>query len=165
MPVSTTITLDAQDLARIRAQLDSRIFGPPFKRAMSRILIAGQSAAREKAKPHSGDTGGTARSIDYRLSPEPIPLEGRLFSLHPAALPIDQGRRPGRPPPSAIIGDWLRRHGGDPAMGFLVARAIGRRGTRGLFFMRAGLEAMKREMGPAVSRLSSEIAEAWRGAH
>lgn len=39
----------------------------------------------------------------------------------------EYGRRPGKRPPIAAIAGWARRHGISP---FVVARAIGRRGTR-----------------------------------
>lgn len=51
----------------------------------------------------------------------------------PYARHHETGRPPGKMPPIDAIQGWATRHG---ANAFLVARAIGRRGTKGKFFMR-----------------------------
>lgn len=49
--------------------------------------------------------------------------------IHVAVL--EKGRRPGAtPPPTGPIASWLSRHGGDAKLAFVVARSIGRRGTK-----------------------------------
>lgn len=49
----------------------------------------------------------------------------------------EEGRRPGaRQPPTSAILPWLARHGIPAEAAFVVARAIGRRGIPGIWFMR-----------------------------
>lgn len=49
----------------------------------------------------------------------------------------DQGRRPGKPPPISAIEPWARAKGIDP---FVLARSIGRKGTKGKRFVAPSLE-------------------------
>lgn len=96
------------------------------------------------------DTGTLYRSIISEVDRGPV-LRGRVGVLHgPAtqyARVVEEGRRAGsRPPPSAAIARWLGRKGGDPAMAFVVARSIGRRGIKARPFL-----------GPAVAKNRAPI--------
>ena len=46
------------------------------------------------------------------------------------ALFVERGRMPGKQPPLAIIQEWAQEHLGDWRLGFVIARAIGRRGIK-----------------------------------
>jgi hypothetical protein len=64
------------------------------------------------------------------------------------ALFVDQGRAPGKQPPIAPIELWVRRVlgiGADESrrVAFLVARAIGRRGTKGAHAVDKGIAAVR----------------------
>lgn len=59
--------------------------------------------------------------------------------IHVAVL--EKGRRPGAtPPPVGPIAAWLSRHGGDAKLAFVVARSIGRRGTKAHRMFRSAIE-------------------------
>jgi hypothetical protein len=69
---------------------------------------------------------------------------------------VEEGRRPGRMPPPAALEGWARRKTGSISAAFLIARAIGRRGTRPQPYLKPALDrnrqAIGREMGVAVPK-------------
>jgi hypothetical protein len=119
-----------------------------------------QGEARKGAKPHSVDTGETARSIEAQLAPGPTPLSATVFTRKLYAPAVEFGRRPGKQPPVDAIAPWVRRHGID-APAFVIARAIGRRGTQGLFFMRQAAEAGRRRIGDFLRASAREMQTRW----
>ncbi|MEM6326034.1 MAG: hypothetical protein AAF791_02855 [Bacteroidota bacterium] len=85
-------------------------------------------------------------------------IEGEVQATAAHALYAHEGRRPGKPPPTRPLREWAERKLGASAdearsVGFLVARAIGRRGTNGNPFLREPFEA-------ALPRLFSSLADA-----
>lgn len=77
------------------------------------------------------DTGVTRGSVVTSIRGTAVSLRGTVQSAHPSALVMEHGRRPGAaPPPTGPIAAWLSRHGADPKLAFVVARAIGRRGIK-----------------------------------
>lgn len=82
------------------------------------LLVEG--TARSLAPKDTGRLGG---SITHQISG----MTSRIGPSVAYGLFVEKGRRPGKPPPVAAIAPWARRHGVNP---FLVARAIGRRGTK-----------------------------------
>ena len=87
-------------------------------------LLAGsllvEGTARSLAPKDTGRLGG---SITHQISG----LTSRIGPSVAYGLYVEKGRRPGKPPPVAAVEPWARRRGANP---FLVARAIGRRGTK-----------------------------------
>lgn len=57
-------------------------------------------------------------------------LRGVVASPLKYAIVVEKGRRPGRMPPVAAIELWAKRVIGQSGLGFVIARAIGRRGTK-----------------------------------
>lgn len=141
------------------------LLGGPVADLVNRLATWVQREARKGAKPHPGDRGELARSIRTDLASTREPLGSMSAKVAPRksyAWPVEKGRLPGRMPPSDVIADWLRRHGSDPRLGFVVARAIGRRGTKGLHYMENALKAGRskaREFAPAAARA---IGQRWR---
>lgn len=82
------------------------------------VLVEG--TARSLAPKDTGRLGG---SITHQISG----LTSRIGPSVAYGLYVEKGRRPGKPPPVSAIEPWARRRGANP---FLVARAIGRRGTK-----------------------------------
>ena len=82
------------------------------------LLVEG--TARSLAPKDTGRLGG---SITHQISG----LTSRIGPSVAYGLYVEKGRRPGKPPPVSAIEPWARRRGANP---FLVARAIGRRGTK-----------------------------------
>lgn len=73
------------------------------------------------------DTGRLAGSITHTITGGGANLTARIGPSVAYGLYVEKGRRPGRMPPVKAVESWARRHGANP---FLVARAIGRRGTK-----------------------------------
>jgi hypothetical protein len=82
------------------------------------------------------DTRRLLGSINHKITGRGANLTGRVGPSVRYAFFVEHGRRPGRPPPTDAIAGWARRHGIPP---FLVARAIGRRGTRAQPFVAPSL--------------------------
>jgi hypothetical protein len=78
------------------------------------------------------DTGRLAGSITHAISGGGASLTSRIGPSVSWGIYVERGRRPGKPPPVSAIAPWARRHGANP---FLVARAIGRRGTKARPFL------------------------------
>lgn len=132
----------------------------PYRKGIEKLLLVTEGRARTYAKPHAGDRGELARSIKHELGAG-TSLAGRVYTDKVYAVPAEYGRLPGAQPPTAPIADWLRRHGGDPARGYIVARAIGRRGTRGIFYMRRAADEGRQAAPPIMRQMADEIEKAW----
>jgi hypothetical protein len=142
------------DASKILAKLAPSL----YRRAVSDFVAAMTLTAERASKGAVPvDMGGLRRSITSEIQP----LSGRVFTPLAYAAAVDQGRRPGStpPPPQALVG-WMARHGmtGSP---WVLARAIGRRGTKGRFFMRAGLEAAQTAAPKLLFVTARRIESAW----
>ena len=138
----------------------------PYQDFMKTVGLQMQGEARTRAKPHSGDTGETARSIQIELPRPGTPLAQqivRVFTLAPQAWALEKGRTSSRMPPSDAISDWLRRHGRDPTLGFVVARAIARKGTQGIHFMERAADAVRKAVPGLLNDLARDIEGKFRG--
>lgn len=147
------IKIPKLDSLRRRIKTDVLLLKPVMK-LVTKVALVQEREARIAAKPHGGDTGGTARSIESALPTITAPWVAVVGHDRPY---VDLGRRAGKMPPVAAIADWLRRHGGDESMAFVVARSIGRRGTKGLHFMKRGTDAAKRELPHLVDQMIREV--------
>lgn len=148
-------------LGRGDAVFDAVVRGPEeLGRAMAKsVPEAMQPALRRLAEHGKQAAQGKSKSqmVSGSLMAEAGPLRGRVWSeLHPlVANVLESGRKAGRKaPPVAVIEGWAPVGRGDA---FAIARAIGRRGIRGRFFMRAGWRAVNRLMPEALG----EAAAAW----
>lgn len=92
--------------------------------AMQKSVLLIEGTARELAPRDTGRLGG---SISSRITGRGATLLGEVGPSVKYGFWVERGRRPGKLPPIAAVAGWARRHGMSP---FLVARAIGRRGTR-----------------------------------
>lgn len=82
--------------------------------------------------------------------------------------PAEEGRRPGRPPPTEALIPWVASKLGVPpgperaSTAFLVARAIGRRGTTGAHMVEEGWEATRHEIRPRLKEAGVRITRQFR---
>jgi hypothetical protein len=77
------------------------------------------------------DNGIARGSVFPDIRGTPVNLRGIVASPLPYVAVLEKGRRPGAtPPPTGPIAKWLSRNGGDAKLAFVVARSIGRRGTK-----------------------------------
>lgn len=143
------------DAGPIIERLGPGLYRPALAELVARATRTAERAARGAAP---ADMGALRRSI----TSETAPLRGRVFTALAYAAAVEEGRRPGArpPPPQALVG-WMARHGvGGSA--WVLARAIGRRGTKGRFFMRAGLEAARDALPGLLGQAARRIGSAWR---
>lgn len=84
--------------------------------------------------------GALANSIVAELGPGRPARSVIVGTDKEYAAPVEFGRRPGRMPPPQAVAPWARAHGMDP---FVLARSIGRKGTRPHPFMRPGLDVSR----------------------
>lgn len=86
-------------------------------------------------------------------------LKGVLKNTAPYATPVHEGSKPHFPPLSALEG-WSRRHGIAP---FLVARAISKKGTKGIPFYDMGIkdtkEVLDKIFSDALTDLTNKLAQ------
>jgi hypothetical protein len=108
-----------------------------------------------------GATSHLRQSITHQISGSGIAIEGRVFStdLPIKVVSVEGGRKPGKMPPRGPIELWVaRKLGGDARVAFLVARAIGRRGTKGQFMFRKGAEVARASAAKRLPALRAAIA-------
>lgn len=87
-----------------------------------------------------------------------VNIQGVISNPLVYALPVENGRKPGRMPPVDAIQLWVIRKGiagrdDSRSVAFLIARAIGRRGTKGAFMFKKGYQAAL----PTVKQLWSDF--------
>lgn len=115
-------------------------------------LLAQLTARREAPK----DTGTLRRSIMLQATP----VMARVSTPLVYAPVMEFGRRPGAkmPPPRVLLG-WARRHGFgiDSGTLFVIARAIGRRGLKGHFYMQKASAAVRAALPGRVKLAEDEI--------
>ena len=94
-----------------------------------------------------GVSGNLRGSIATEVRGTPANLQGEIFTPLIYGLPVEYGRRPGKQPPTAAIELWVVRKLGVPAgrearsVAFVIARAIGRHGTKGAHMFEEGFDA------------------------
>lgn len=161
MALSIKVTPDPSTVAEdLRPE---ELYAGPLREYLYKLALVGQAEARRGAKPHGGDTGALANSIQTRIDGGTVPLWSEVYTASDYAAPANYGRGPGKMPPIDAIQAWARRHGlgDDRSTAFLIARAIGRSGTRGLHFWEDAEKEMERRMPEFVDKLSSQIGADW----
>lgn len=99
-------------------------------------ISAGLSALQQVTEQHTPvASGATRQGFGTVIKGTPVHVKGELVNPVPHAWFAEKGRRPGKMPPISAIELWVRRKAGVSAsesrsVAFLIARAIGRRGTR-----------------------------------
>ena len=174
-----THKLSLAEFAASRAKL-ARAFWPAVRRG----LAAGGQRARaylvERTQQLAFDRGGAARGWKVDARDKSV----TIYNATPYFGVIEKGRRPGkRQPPVAAIEPWVRRkvnvsyvpksgkHKGQqrtrrarrdeaPAIAYLIARAIGRRGIKGKNVMGGALPKLKQLL---IEEVGHEIVRALEG--
>ncbi len=147
----------ADKLSRGLSKAAGSVLPSETRAAMERSLLLIEGDAR-RAVPR--DTGRLQNSITHRLAGGGGNLTGEVGPSVKYGLYVERGRRAGRPPPAAALASWSRRHGVTP---FLVARAIGRRGTRPRPFLLPAYEKHKGTITDLFAKIGLKVVEAARG--
>lgn len=111
------------------------------------------------------NTGILRGSIANAIYGKPPYIEGAVGTPISYGLPVETGRAPGKMPPVDAIEYWVKRkgiteQGQERQVAFAIARAIGRRGTRGAYMFRDGFEAARPRIETLFDDLSGKIVEA-----
>lgn len=97
------------------------------------------------ARTPVGVSGQLRQSIEKQISGTPLKVEGEVATNIIYGEPVEVGRKPGRMPPVSAIELWVRRklgiNQGARQVAYLIARAIGARGTKGAGMFEKGLAA------------------------
>lgn len=132
-----------------------RLIGPPLRRFWSRAAILTQSRIRERTPV---DQGPLRNSIAPEIDPATVPRWARVGTNLKYAPAQEFGFPPGRVfPPPAALEPWARRHGFPEGGGYLVARAIFRRGMKPQRYLRDGLDDAKAPITNLLPVLAREI--------
>ena len=96
------------------------------------VLTATQKAVRRIMKKSTG----IEKSLTIQTSQSLTETSHQLLAADYVEF-ADKGRKKGKQPPIAVILDYMRRNGisGGNNTAFLIARSIGRRGTKGKHFI------------------------------
>lgn len=135
-------------------KLTPNLYQPALEAFLTRLTLTTEAVARAGAPT---DTAALARSITSQVTPP----TGRVFSTLSYAPVVEFGRAAGsRPPPPDALRGWAARHGFTGDL-WRLARAIGRRGTKGRFFFRAAARAAQRAVPALLLAVVEDIESAW----
>lgn len=138
---------------------------------LEEATVFAERVAEAGTKPHPGDLGKLAHgnTIRSELVGKPAPREGRVFTHSTVAIEVHEGRKPGRPPPVKAIKRWAGRHnitsstkGGDQTKAaFRIARAIGRKGSKGVPYMEKAAEETQAKLPELVRQAERRVESRW----
>lgn len=115
-----------RELERDMHQAGSKINRKTEKFLLNQAIHAERVAKKEVPV----DTAQTQNSIRIERNAGRLGYKVKAHAKY--AWYVHEGRKPGKMPPIDAVESWAKRKGIDP---FLVARAIGRKGTKGKKFM------------------------------
>jgi hypothetical protein len=132
--MSESITLDFSQVQKFSQALDK--FPDTVGKLNTVTMQKLVTVVKGRLVVHTPVFLGQLRGSYYtQVAGDPVNVTGRVISDLIYGLPVDQGRKPGPPPPVDAIEYWVRRKlgiDGNEArhVAYLIARAIGRRGTK-----------------------------------
>ena len=162
----TGYSVEVQGLDKLVKKLKGAL--EPLRPVFKELVELVERETEEATKPHPGDVGklGRGDTIRSALAPSGQPLGGRVFTRSAIAIEVQEGRRPGRPPPVKAMTRWAERHteligAVTKKTGFRLARAIGRKGSRGVRFMEKGAEAGEKKAPELLRKAARDIERDW----
>lgn len=164
------ITVNLKEVAEFAAKFGDRaaqVAAEEITKAMDvSVLALDQSIRPRIPEGATGNLRGSG-SIQFRGNPRSV-YSGEFVITAPYGLPVERGRKPGRWPPQAPIELWVIRKLGltgkeAKQAAFLIARAIGTRGTKpGQQFVAQGFDAVESRIIAIWDRLPDKIVLRWR---
>lgn len=130
------------------------------ERTMRRSVDVLEAAVVQRTPVASGATrAGWGTKIERGQSA----VKGIVANPVQHAIFAEKGRAPGKMPPIAPIELWVRRKLGVNAkesrsVAFLIARAIGRRGTKGAHMAEEGLAAVRPQIEADFAQIANRVA-------
>lgn len=109
-----------------------------------------------------GVTGMTRKGVQTMVTGTWASMLGRVFNPVAHAMAVETGRKPGKQPPTERLLLWVRRKLGVSdkqarSVAFLVARKIGRKGTKGAFMFAKGFKAMEAKVRARMDEVPGRI--------
>lgn len=138
----------------------------PFSQLISNTMQTALDVLEQEIVTRTPVNTGLLRgSIANAMYGRPPFIEGVVGTPISYGLPVETGRAPGKLPPIDAIEYWLKRkqlapEGNTRQVAYLIARAIGRRGTKGAFMFRVGFEAAR----PRIEQLFDQLLDNMVGA-
>lgn len=140
------------------------------KEGMAAIVSAAAGVTRGEVRTIRGDiqkawprdTGAGQKSWRYKTTRRIKSVEASVYSTLPELLIHvgEEGRRPGKMPPSGALLGWMSRHGMDPKGEFALRRRIGRLGTSGSHAITRAMVAHNARQSAFLAQLAAKITEA-----
>lgn len=141
-----------KELQRKTEQMASDLHGAPILDAMRDSVLIIQRGAKQNAPV---DTGRLRASITPNVTTSGDDIEGVVGSNVVYAPYMEFGTRPHFPPIGAME-PWASRHG---TVGFLVARAISKHGTKPRRFMQMAFETNQGWIVKRFERAVNQVVE------
>jgi hypothetical protein len=152
--MSITLDVKAVGLAPLQSRLNS---APNETHAQMRAAMVTSTTLLEGAMRTLAprDTGRLQGSISSEISGGGASITGKVGPSVRYGYWVEHGRAAGRQPPIAAISGWAKRHGANP---FLMARGIGRRGTRAQPFVEPTFRANRGKVVDIFERIGVKVA-------
>jgi hypothetical protein len=160
MPRTTVAAVEFRGVKKYLARLNA--LPAVFRAFVDDAITYGEGEARRGARPHNVDRGELADSIKSSIDSDPVPGWARIATNKLYAVPMEYGRKPGRFPPVDVIEEWAVRHGYGEGKGFIFARAIARKGTRPLRFIRGAMEKLNQKLPQLIRHAEGQLVRTWR---
>lgn len=148
MALALKITLKLPPLAVLNPAQSRAILTQELGAGVFTVVEQIATEARTRTPVNTGLLRASIGTRVVRGVSSRVLVQGEVFSgaQAPYAVFVEYGRGPGKPPPSgegSSLRLWVHRVIGDVSRTFVIARAIGRRGIKGRFFMRDALAAIR----------------------
>ena len=131
----------------------------PVEQALANLADFVRGEAERQAKPHAADKGTLGRAVKVSFSGAGVALSATVAPPRATmglAYTIEEGRRPGKQPPSASIGRWAKAHG-IATNAWVLVKLIKERGTKGIHFMAGAAEAGEKKAPELLRKAGVEI--------
>lgn len=146
-----------------KKMVDASAFSPKGLTALIReITLRGRNnIVKRTPVGHFGALrGGYSVEVKRANTKHPIGVIANPIIYHDA---VEEGRKAGRPPPTAVLIPWVGSKLGIPpgpkreSVAFLVARKIGRTGTDAQKMVEKGWDDTRKEIKPRLKKLGFRI--------
>jgi hypothetical protein len=154
-------TVQVQGMEKLQAKLKQAL--EPVEEGLAKLADYIRGEAKTRAKPHAADKGTLGNVIKVSFAGKGMALSATVAppkSVVGIALSVEEGRRPGRPPPVRAIGRWAKAHG-IATKPWLLAQDIKRRGTKGIHFMAGAAEAGEKKAHDLCKSAALKIEQNW----
>ena len=124
-----TVGVDFSKFEAVMAQLSPEELDRRARSAMNESLAYLQGEVA-KAIP-VGVSGNTRQALFTEIRGKALPeIRGIVANPFLHTIVLEKGRKPGRMPPVEALRLWCQRKLGNAKLAFVVARAIGKKGTK-----------------------------------